>query len=183
MKPALLVLAAGMGSRYGGLKQLDGFGPGGETILEYSVYDALRAGFGRAVFVIRRDFAASFKKQVAARFSARADVGYVWQDLGSGLPPGFKLSPERVKPWGTGHAVLCAREEIRGPFAVINADDFYGAASFDALFHFLEKARAGRPPFRFCMAGYRLGNTLSEHGAVARGICTLNTKGSLQNIA
>ena len=182
MKPALLILAAGMGSRYGGLKQLDGFGPAGETILEYSVYDALRAGFGRVVFVIRRDFAAAFKKQVASRFSTRADIGYVYQELKDGLPPRFKAPPERAKPWGTGHAVLCARGEIQEPFGVINADDFYGAVSYTALFNFLSKAKDGRPPARFCLVGFRLGNTLSEHGTVARGICTVNTKGSLQNI-
>jgi len=169
MKPTLLIMAAGMGSRYGGLKQFDPLGPGGETILEYSVYDALRADFGKLVFVIRRSFAETFKTHVAARFERLLETVCVFQELGSCLGD-FALPAKREKPWGTAHAVLCAREAIRGPFAVINADDFYGARAFQAMAGHLA-AEASSPLARCAMVGYHLRDTLSEHGHVARGLC------------
>jgi len=168
--PALLVLAAGMGSRYGGLKQIDPVGPGGETVLDYSVYDALRAGFRKIVFVIRREFEADFRARVGRRFESRTDVRYVFQEI-SQLPAGHRVPAAREKPWGTGHAVWCAAGELAGPFAVINADDFYGVDSFRRLGGFLSAVRA---PHEFCMIGFRLVNTLSEHGTVSRGVCQVD---------
>ena len=171
MKPTLLVLAAGIGSRYGGLKQLDGVGPNGEPILEYSVYDAIRAGFGKLVFVIRPDFAADFKRLVAVKFAGRLPVEYVYQEL-SMLPEGFSVPPQRAKPWGTGQAILMAEPVIHEPFVSINADDFYGAAAFQTLAAYLSglNSLAGSD---YAMVGYILRNTLSEFGSVARGICRL----------
>lgn len=195
MQPALLVLAAGMGSRYGGLKQIDPVGPSGETVLDYAVFDALRAGFGRVVFIIRRDFEEVFRTQVGAKYAGRIAVDYVFQSLDA-LPTGFTPPTGREKPWGTGHAVWCAREALREPFAVINADDFYGTDSFVQLGKFLGSKAAtprGFDPMsghrtprslaaQFAMVGFRLDNTLSEHGAVSRGICTPDEKGFLQSI-
>ncbi len=166
MKPSLLVLAAGMGSRYGGLKQMDPMGPGGETVLDYSVFDAIRAGFGRVVFVIREDFAEAFRNGIGSRFADRIEVEYAFQKPGD-LPPGFTLPENRVKPWGTAHAVRAAREVIDGPFAVINADDFYGRDAYERAASFLRSSVAGR----YAMVGYPLLNTLSDHGEVNRGIC------------
>jgi hypothetical protein len=181
MAPTLLVLAAGMGSRYGGLKQIDPVGPSGETVLDYAVYDALRAGFGRVAFVIRREFEAVFREKIGARYAGRVEVDYVFQSLDA-LPAGFTPLPGREKPWGTGHAVWCARDTVRSPFAVINADDFYGADAFQRLAGFLcETPPPGAGP-QFCMAGFRLAQTLSEHGAVARGVCTAGADGWLQSI-
>jgi len=177
MSLTLVVLAAGMGSRYGGLKQIDPVGPGGETVLDYAVFDALRAGFTRVVFVIRRDFEELFRDTIGARYAGRATVDYVFQSL-EALPPGFTVPAGREKPWGTGHAVWCAREAISGDFAVINADDFYGADSFQRLAQFLARARGGA----FAMVGFRLANTLSEHGTVARGICTSDESGTLRTV-
>jgi dTDP-glucose pyrophosphorylase len=164
-KKTLLVLAAGMGSRYGGLKQIDAVGPGGETIIDYSVYDAIRAGFDQLVFVIRRDIEQAFKETVGTRFEKRIGVKYVFQEL-DGLPSGFVLPVHRKKPWGTGHAILMAADVIHGPFGVINADDFYGADSFRQLAAHL---RPGNPDY--AMTGFILRNTLSEFGTVARGLC------------
>lgn len=179
MNPTLVVLAAGMGSRYGGLKQLDPVGPGGETILDYSVFDAVRCGFGRVVFVIRRDFEGEFRERVGRRFEGRLDVDYAFQSLND-LPEGW-LAPEgREKPWGTGHAVLAARDVVDEPFLAINADDFYGHPAIAAVGDFLKKAPAGRP--RFSLAGYRLETTLSEHGSVSRGVCSVAADGRLQGI-
>lgn len=175
-KPALLVLAAGMGSRYGGLKQIDPVGPNGETIMDYSVFDAVRAGFGRLVFVIRRDIETTFKQSIGARFGKQLPVEYVFQELDA-LPPGFSVPPGRTKPWGTGHAILMADGVIREPFAVINADDFYGMNSFRLL---AEHLRSGGPDF--AMVGFTLRNTLSEHGSVARGVCFIGTGGCLETI-
>ncbi len=175
MKPTLLVLAAGMGSRYGGLKQLDPMGPSGETLLDYSVFDALRAGFGRVVFVIRRDFEEQFREAVGRKFEAHTEVGYVFQDLDE-LPGGFRRPPTRQKPWGTGHAIWCARDTVKEPFAAINADDFYGAGAFRALAGFFAEGSAD-----FAMVGYQLDRTLSEHGTVARGVCVTDV-GNLQRI-
>jgi hypothetical protein len=182
MTLTLVVLAAGMGSRYGGLKQVDPMGPSGETVLDYSVYDAIRAGFGRVLFVIRRDFEAEFRAVIGSRFEGRVQVDYVFQALDA-LPAGRVLPDGRTKPWGTGHAVWCAREALDGPFAVVNADDFYGAGSFDRLATFLRAAGAARShPPEFAMVGFALANTLSEHGAVSRGVCTVGTDGVLQGI-
>jgi hypothetical protein len=181
MAPTLLVLAAGMGSRYGGLKQIDPVGPSGETVLDYAVYDALRAGFGRVAFVIRREFEAVFREKIGARYAGRVEVDYVFQSLDA-LPAGFTPLPGREKPWGTGHAVWCARDTVRSPFAVINADDFYGADAFQRLAGFLRETPAPGVSAQFCMAGFRLAQTLSEHGAVARGVCTAGADGWLQSI-
>lgn len=166
MAPTLLVLAAGMGSRYGGLKQIDPVGPSGETVLDYGVYDAIRAGFGRVVFVIRREFEEAFRSAVTSKYAGRIEVGFVFQSADD-LPGGFSLPPGREKPWGTGHAVWCARNAVTGPFAVINADDFYGAGAFARLSEFLGGADGGQ----FAIVGFRLGRTLSENGAVSRGVC------------
>ena len=179
MSFTLVVLAAGMGSRYGGLKQIDPVGPSGETVLDYAVFDALRAGFTRVVFVIRRDFEALFREGIGARYAGRAIVDYVFQSLDA-LPPGCALPPAREKPWGTGHAVWCVREAISGNFAVINADDFYGADSFAQLANFLGSRKAREP--EFAMVGFRLSNTLSEHGSVARGVTTAGPGGELRTI-
>jgi hypothetical protein len=169
MSCTLVILAAGLGSRYGGLKQIDPVGPGGETVLDYAVFDALRAGFSRIVFVIRRDIEAVFRENVGAKYAGRAEVEYVFQSPDE-LPAGFRPGAGRSKPLGTGHAVWCARNCVREPFAVINADDFYGAESFRQLGAFLTKA--GRSD-EFAMVGFRLAGTLSEHGGVARGICSV----------
>ena len=183
--PALVVLAAGMGSRYGGLKQIDPVGPSGETVLDYSVYDALRAGFTKVVFIIRRDFEQAFRENVGRRFESRAEVRYVFQELDK-LPDARTPPAGREKPWGTGHAVWCARDALREPFAVINADDFYGADSFQQIAAFF--ARAGKTavtsasPAPCCMVGFRLDATLSENGTVSRGICTADANGFLQSV-
>lgn len=174
MAPALLVLAAGMGSRYGGLKQIDPVGPSGELMLDYAVFDALRAGFGRVVFVIRPDFEEVFRAKIGARYAGRVAVDYVFQSIGV-LPDDPAVPAGREKPWGTGHAVWCARGALRENFAVINADDFYGADSFRQLAGFLGEARAAQ----FAMAGFRLDRTLSEHGAVSRGVCRTDGGGFL----
>ncbi|HEY4983540.1 MAG TPA: sugar phosphate nucleotidyltransferase, partial [Verrucomicrobiae bacterium] len=176
-KPTLLVLAAGMGSRYGGLKQIDPVGPDRETIIDYSIYDALRAGFGKLVFVIRRDIEAPFKQIIGARFEKRMAVEYVFQELDK-LPPGFSVPPGRTKPWGTTQAILMAADVIHEPFAAINADDFYGAASFRVLAEHLRSGSAD-----YAMVGFILRNTLSEFGSVARGACRVGADGYLQGIA
>lgn len=175
-----------MGSRYGGLKQIDPVGPSGETVLDYSVYDALRAGFRKLVFIIRRDFEQAFRQNVGHRFESRAEVRYVFQELDR-LPGAHKPPAGREKPWGTGHAVWCAGEAIKEPFAVINADDFYGADSFRQLGAFLAQAGGGASsapgvPAPCCMVGFRLDATLSEHGTVSRGICTTDADGRLLRI-
>ncbi len=179
MNPTLLVLAAGMGSRYGGLKQLDPVGPAGETILDYSVHDALRAGFGRVVFVIRREFEEEFRRTVVSRYADRVATACVFQALDD-LPDGFNVPPGRTKPWGTAQAILAARHAIDTPFAAINADDFYGADAFVRLGDFLRPV----PPAStaFAMVGYRLCNTLSEHGTVARGLCRVSPDGLLEEV-
>lgn len=179
MKPTLLVLAAGMGSRYGGLKQLDQVGPSGETIIDYSVYDAIRAGFGKIVFIIRKDIEKAFKDTVGSRYTGKIAVDYAFQELAM-LPGGFPLPPQRQKPWGTGHAVLCAANLINEPFAVINADDFYGAAGYRLIADYLTQAKDGERA-DYCMCGFVLRNTLSKNGTVSRGICSINN-GSLVSV-
>lgn len=170
-KPTLLILAAGMGSRYGGLKQLDPMGPHGETVLDYSVFDALRGGFGKVVFVIRRDFEEEFRSKVGSKFDQRVPVEYAFQALDD-LPEGFSVPEGRVKPWGTTHAVLAAEGVIDGPFAMINADDFYGEDAFAKLAANLNQLTPKDGKAQYSMVGFQLKKTLSEHGSVARGVCT-----------
>ena len=178
MKPTLLVLAAGMGSRYGGNKQLDEVGPSGETIIDYSIYDAIRAGFGKIVFIIRRDIEEQIKERFVNKLKGKIEVDYVFQEI-TNLPEGVKVHPERSKPWGTSHAILVAKDKIKEPFGVINADDFYGADSFRILYDFLTK---DTDPNNYCIVGYKMKNTLSDHGHVNRGVCRTNDKGFLVNI-
>lgn len=179
MKPTLFVLAAGLGSRYGGLKQMDGVGPSGETIMEYSVYDAIQAGFGKVVFVIRHSFDDAFREFADARFSKKIPVGIVYQEI-TYLPDGYRPHPEREKPWGTNHAVLMAKDAIKEPFCVINADDFYGRTSFEVMSGFLQNV-AGKTN-QYSMVGFRIQNTLSESGAVARGVSQTDENGYLTNV-
>ncbi len=180
MNASLLVLAAGMGSRYGGLKQLDGFGPNAETLLEYSVYDALRAGFDEVVFAIRRDFEAAFREQVLSRFEGQIRCRYVYQELDD-LPPDCGVDPsQRQKPWGTGHAVRAAREVLEQPFAVINADDFYGRDAFFEAARFLGQVPADSR--HYALVCYELGKTLSENGTVSRGVCRVADNGQLLGV-
>ena len=179
MKPTLLVLAAGLGSRYGGLKQLDGLGANGETIMDYSIYDAVKAGFGKVVFVIRKSFEEEFKEKVTKKYEHLIPVEIVFQELDN-LPEGFELNPERKKPWGTNHALMMAKDVINEPFAVINADDFYGRNSYKVICDFLLKTENSKN--KYCMVGYRVGNTLSESGTVARGVCETDSSGHLTGI-
>ena len=179
MKPTLLVLAAGLGSRYGGLKQLDGLGPNSETIMDYSIYDAVKAGFGKVVFVIRETFEEEFREKVAKKYEHLIPIEIVFQELDS-LPEGFELNPDRVKPWGTNHALMMGKSVINEPFAVINADDFYGRKSYEVMANFLTQLEGSKN--RYCMVGYRVGNTLSESGAVARGVCETDEKSNLTGI-
>ena len=179
MKPTLFVLAAGMGSRYGGLKQMDGLGPNGETIMDYSIYDAARAGFGKVVFVIRHSFEEDFKTIVVNKYQGKIPVEIVFQEL-EYLPEGFTCPADRVKPWGTNHAVLMGKDAIKEPFAVINADDFYGKESYAVLADWLSKMEGKKN--EYCMIGYRVGNTLSESGSVARGICSKDENANLTTV-
>ena len=179
MEPTLFVLAAGLGSRYGGLKQMDGVGPNGETIMEYSVYDAVRAGFGKVVFVIRHSFELEFKEFVNQRFGKVIPVEIVFQELDY-LPAGYQLNKDRVKPWGTNHAVLMGKDAIHEPFCVINADDFYGKESFEIISKYLQSVEGEKN--QYAMVGYRVGNTLSESGSVARGVCSTNADGLLTTV-
>ena len=180
VKPTLLVLAAGMGSRYGSLKQMDGVGPNGEAIIDYSVYDAIRAGFGKVVFVIRHSFEADFKEVFnAERFGGKIEVKYVFQELDY-LPEGFALPEGRVKPWGTNHAVMMAADVINEPFAVINADDFYGRTAYTTIADYLSQLTESEG--RYCMVGYQVSKTLSENGTVSRGVCTVDEEGNLRGM-
>ena len=179
MKPTLFVLAAGMGSRYGGLKQIDGLGPNGETIMDYSVYDALRAGFGKVVFVIRKDFEEAFRKVVISKYADKVPCEVCFQSVDK-VPEGCTYNPERTKPWGTNHAVLLAKGLINEPFAVINADDFYGRESFQVLADYLKSVEGTTG--KYCMVGYRVANTLSENGSVSRGVCTTDENGYLTDV-
>ena len=180
MKPTLLVLAAGMGSRYGSLKQMDGLGPSGESIIDYSIYDAIRAGFGKIVFVIRHSFAEPFKAMYnAEKFGGRVAVEYVYQELDY-LPEGYTVPEGREKPWGTNHAVMMAAPVIHEPFAVINGDDYYGPESFKSMADFL--CSVEKEHDRYAMVGYRLENTLSDFGGVSRGVCETDENGFLKTI-
>ncbi|PSK83926.1 nucleotidyltransferase-like protein [Prolixibacter denitrificans] len=178
MKPTLVILAAGMGSRYGGLKQLDEVGPNGEAIIDYSLYDAIRAGFGKVVFVIREDFADEFKARFAPQLEGKIDVAYVYQALDK-IPSVYDIHPERVKPWGTGHALLMAEPEVDAPMAVINADDFYGPQAYQEIASFLTSSTDKN---EYGMVGYQLDNTLSEFGSVSRGVCQTDSSGRLTEI-
>lgn len=179
IQPTLLVLAAGMGSRYGALKQLDGVGPNGETIMDYSIYDALRAGFGKVVFVIRKDFEDDFRKKILSKYEGHIPVEVVYQSLDS-LPEGYTLPEGRTKPWGTNHAVLMGAEAINEPFLVINADDYYGADAFEVMGRELARPRDRKGDY--CMVGFRVANTMTEHGAVSRGVCTVNELSQLTDV-
>lgn len=178
MQPTLLILAAGMASRYGSLKQTEGFGPGGETIMDYSIYDSIRAGFGKVVFIIREDFAEEFKASFEPKLAGKIKTEYVYQDIDTYLGD-LKAPAERTKPWGTGHAVLCAKEVVAEPFAVINADDYYGQDAFKKAADFLNNACTEK---RYALIGYRLEKTLSEHGTVSRGVCQVDTGQNLISI-
>jgi len=178
MKPTLLILAAGMGSRYGGIKQMDAFGPSGETIIDYSIYDAIRSGFGKVVFIIRKDFAEDFKNLFEPKLKGKIQTEYVMQEMDS-YTEGLHSVVERTKPWGTAHAVLCAKEVIHEPFAVINADDFYGRDAFEKAVAFLNSEVS---PKKYCIIGYELSKTLSENGTVSRGVCDVDANGNLQSI-
>ena len=177
-KPTLVVLAAGIGSRYGGIKQIDPMGPHGETILDYSIFDAIKAGFGKVVFIIRKDIEEDFIRLFHDKIKGMIQVEYVFQELDS-LIPEIYLNPARTKPWGTGHALLCAKEKINGPFSVINADDFYGFSAFHQMAQFLS---AHTDPKENCLVGYWVENTLSDNGTVSRGICTQNESGFLTSV-
>ena len=180
MKPTLLVLAAGMGSRYGSLKQMDGLGPSGEAIIDYSIYDAIRAGFGKVVFVIRQSFAEAFQKIYnPERFGGRIDVEFVYQELDC-LPEGYTVPAFREKPWGTNHAVMMAADVIHEPFAVINSDDFYGREGFEAVADFLRGVEGMRG--KYALVGYFLKNTLSDYGSVSRGVCGIDDNGCLSTV-
>jgi len=170
MKPTLLILAAGIGSRYGGLKQLDKIGPSGETIIDYSIYDAIQSGFGKVIFIIKESIEQEFKETFVEKLQDKIAIDYVFQEIWM-VPEGILVPEERQKPWGTGHAVMMAEGKIKGPFAVINSDDFYGPAAYKALADYYK----GWTPERendYCMVGYHVANTLSEFGAVSRGVCT-----------
>jgi NDP-sugar pyrophosphorylase family protein len=179
MQPTLLILAAGMASRYGSMKQTQSFGPSGETIMDYSIYDAIRAGFGKVVFIIREDFAEDFKATFEPKLKGKIATEYVYQAKDAFLPAGVPIPAERTKPWGTGHAVLCAKDVIKEPFAVINADDFYGRDSFLKAAHFMQN-ESGKN--KYALIGYQLAKTLSENGTVSRGVCEVSPSGDLVSI-
>ena len=181
IKPTLIVMAAGMGSRYGGLKQIDPVGPSQEIILDYSVYDAIKAGFGKIVFVIKEEMQALFKEQVGNKIAAVIPVDYVLQKL-EDLPEGFSPPPERIKPWGTAHAVYCCRNAVHEPFAVINADDFYGEEAYARIAAYLREGAGGAKSYA-CMVGYNVENTLTDHGSVTRGVCVISDGGYLEGVA
>lgn len=178
MKPTLLILAAGMGSRYGGLKQVESIGPNGEAIIDYSIYDAIKAGFGKVVFIIRESFADAFKENFDRKLAGKIEVGYVYQELDN-LPEGFTLPEGREKPWGTAHAILVAKDAVKEPFCAINADDFYGYKAYEVMADFLTKSKNDS---EYSMVGYRLINTLSEFGSVSRGVCNVDENNNLNKI-
>ena len=178
MAPTLVILAAGMASRYGSMKQTEGFGPAGETIMEYSIYDAIHAGFGKVVFIIREDFAEPFKNVFEPKLSGKIKTAYVYQSLDK-FTDGFSIPVDRVKPWGTAQALLCCKEEVKESFAIINADDYYGKEAFELAYNFLTKECNETTS---CILGYELVNTLSENGTVSRGVCSINEQGYLTTI-
>jgi NDP-sugar pyrophosphorylase family protein len=178
MKPTLVILAAGMASRYGSMKQTDGFGPNGETIIEYSIYDAIKAGFGKVIFVIKEEFAENFKGIFEPKLSGKIETDYVFQTFDL-KPFGINIEIERTKPWGTAHAVLAARDAVKEPFCVINADDFYGRESYQKMAEFLNNEVNDQ---EFSMIGYQIDKTLSEHGSVSRGVCEVDSDGNLTEI-
>jgi dTDP-glucose pyrophosphorylase len=180
MKPTLLVLAAGMGSRYGSLKQIDPVGPSGETIIDYSIYDAIRAGFGKVVFIIRKSFEQEFKDIFITKLQPYIQVEYVFQEIDK-VPEGITFSPERTKPWGTAHAVLMAKDVIHEPFAVINGDDFYGSEAFRTMADYLVSLTTEQQT-QYSLVGYQVGNTMSEHGTVSRGVCLENESNQLLSV-
>ena len=180
-QPVLVVMAAGMGSRYGGLKQIDPVDKEGHIIMDFSVYDAVKAGFKKVIFIIKKENEADFKAAIGDRLSKHLDVTYVFQNL-KNLPEGYEVPEGRVKPWGTGHAVLSCIDEINGPFAVINADDYYGANAFRMAYDFLTQNQDEDGIYRYMMVGYKLENTLTENGHVARGVCVTDEEGHLQKI-
>ena len=179
--PTLIVMAAGIGSRYGGLKQMDPVGPSGEIILDYSIYDALQSGFEHVVFVIRKEIEDAFRDRIGRTVERLCDTAYVIQSIDD-IPKDFSVPPDRIKPWGTGHAVYVCRNTVRTPFAVINADDFYGRSSFQALGAYLKTAQDNKDSYDYCMVGYVLENTLTEHGHVARGVCTVDENAFLVDV-
>ncbi len=178
MGPTLVILAAGMASRYGSMKQTEGFGPAGETIMEYSIYDAIHAGFSKVVFIIREDFAEPFKKVFEPKLAGKIKTAYVYQALDK-FTEGFSIPVDRVKPWGTAQALLCCKEEVKESFAIINADDYYGKEAFELAYTFLTKECNEKTS---CILGYELVNTLSENGTVSRGVCAINDQGYLTSI-
>ncbi|MFZ4057420.1 MAG: nucleotidyltransferase family protein [Ferruginibacter sp.] len=179
MQPTLLILAAGMASRYGSMKQTQSFGPSGETIMDYSIYDAIRAGFGKVVFIIRKDFADDFKAIFEPKLAGKIATDYVYQEKDAFLPEGIVVPAERTKPWGTGHAVLCAKDAVKEPFAVINADDFYGRDGFQKAADFLNNHCNEKT---YSIIGYQLARTLSDHGTVSRGVCQVDANNDLVSI-
>jgi UTP-glucose-1-phosphate uridylyltransferase len=180
-QPELVVMAAGIGSRYGGLKQIEPIGPGGEIILDYSIYDAMQAGFGKIIFVINKKIERLFRERIDQSIGQHCSTAFVFQELGN-LPDGFELPQDRQKPWGTAHAVLSCRGLINAPFAVINADDFYGRKAFQLLSNYLQNANDHKSVYDFCMVGYNLENTLTEYGYVARGVCKVDQEGHLVEV-
>lgn len=179
MKPTLVVMAAGVGSRYGGLKQIEPVGPAGEIMLDYSVFDAIRAGFGKVVFIIRHDIENDFKAAIGAHFEGNIQVDYAFQELAN-LPEGFAVPPDRTKPWGTGHAIMRCKTLVKEPFAVINADDFYGAESYEVIARYLQDLPTHANTY--AMVGFQLVNTLSAHGSVTRGICDVDAHHMLKSV-
>lgn len=180
-KPVLVIMAAGMGSRYGGLKQIDPVDEQGNKIIDFSIYDAVQAGFETVVFIIKKAIEKEFKENIGDRLKDHVNVKYVYQELDK-LPEGYGIPEGRVKPWGTGHAILCCQEVIDGPFAVINADDYYGRTAFQAIYNQLTRVSDDENKYQYAMVGYELYNTLTENGHVARGVCTVNEDGKLLNI-
>ncbi|MEM6805776.1 MAG: sugar phosphate nucleotidyltransferase [Bacteroidota bacterium] len=179
MKPTLVILAAGMGSRYGGLKQIDGVGTNGEAIIEYSIYDAIQAGFGKVVFIIREDIAEAFKAHFGNKFEGKIEIDYVFQELNK-LPAGLELPEQRQKPWGTGHAMLMAKDAVKEPFAIINADDFYGRDAYKVIAEFFQNKEVDSK--EYCIVGYHLNKTLSDFGTVSRGVCVSSDDGYLESV-
>lgn len=179
-EPILVVMAAGMGSRYGGLKQMDPVGSNGELIIDFSLYDAWKAGFRKVIFIIKREMEEEFRAMIEPKAGKKLDVAFAFQEL-TDLPQGYNVPQNRIKPWGTGHAVLAARKEVDAPFAVINADDYYGAQAFQSMYDFLRNVQDD-DKYRYCMVGYLVENTLTENGHVARGICQADNQGYLQDI-